>query len=61
MQSEKWISFISINKKVLTGRNNIAGEWGHVGLPNRSEDEKKYLILPSIRLLKGEVALKIPI
>ena len=34
---------ISINKKVLTGRNNIAGEWGHVGLPNRSEDEKKYV------------------
>ena len=34
---------ISINKKVLTGRNNIAGEWGHIGLPNRSDDEKKFV------------------
>ena len=33
---------ISVNQKVLAGRNNIAGEWGHVGLPNRSDDEKKY-------------------
>ena len=34
---------IVINNKVLKGRNNIAGEWGHVTLPNRSEDEKKYV------------------
>jgi fructokinase len=34
---------ISVNQKVLTGRNNIAGEWGHVSLPNRSDDEKKYV------------------
>ena len=34
---------ISINQKVLAGKNNIAGEWGHVGLPNRSDDEKKYV------------------
>ena len=34
---------ISINQKVLTGRNNIAGEWGHIGLPNRSNDEKKFV------------------
>ena len=32
---------ISINQKVLTGKNNIAGEWGHISLPNRSDDEKK--------------------
>ena len=34
---------ISVNQKVLAGKNNIAGEWGHVGLPNRSDDEKKYV------------------
>ena len=34
---------ISINQKVITGKNNIAGEWGHVGLPNRSDDERKYV------------------
>ena len=34
---------ISINQKVLTGRNNIAGEWGHIGLPNRSDEEKKFV------------------
>ncbi len=34
---------ISINKKVLKGKNRIAGEWGHVTLPNRSEDEKKFV------------------
>jgi len=33
---------IVINQKVLQGRNNIAGEWGHITLPNRTEDEKKY-------------------
>ena len=34
---------ISVNQKVLAGKNNIAGEWGHVGLPNRTDDEKKYV------------------
>ena len=34
---------ISINQNVLKGKNNIAGEWGHVSLPNRSEDEKKFV------------------
>ena len=34
---------IVVNQKVLTGRNNIAGEWGHVSLPNRSDNEKKYV------------------
>ena len=33
---------IVIDHKVLQGRNNIAGEWGHITLPNRTEDEKKY-------------------
>ena len=31
---------IIIDHKVLQGRNNVAGEWGHITLPNRSEDEK---------------------
>ena len=31
---------IVIDHKVLQGRNNIGGEWGHVTLPNRSDDEK---------------------
>ncbi len=34
---------IVIDHKVLQGRNNIGGEWGHVTLPNRSNDEKKYV------------------
>tara|TARA_B100000029_G_scaffold432485_1_gene444711 strand:- start:17 stop:907 length:891 start_codon:yes stop_codon:yes gene_type:complete len=34
---------ITVNQKVLAGKNNIAGEWGHVSLPNRSDDEKKYV------------------
>ena len=34
---------ISVNQKVLAGKNNIAGEWGHVGLPNRSDNEKKFV------------------
>ena len=34
---------IAINQKVLTGKNNIAGEWGHISLPNRSDDEKKFV------------------
>jgi len=33
---------IIIDKKVLQGRNNIGGEWGHITLPNRTEDEKKF-------------------
>ena len=33
---------IVIDHKVLQGRNNIAGEWGHIILPNRTEDEKKF-------------------
>ena len=34
---------IIVNKKILQGRNKIGGEWGHVTLPNRTEDEKKYV------------------
>ena len=33
---------IVIDNKVLQGRNNIAGEWGHTTLPNQTEDEKKF-------------------
>ncbi len=32
-----------INNKVLQGKNNICGEWGHVTLPNRSDDEKQFV------------------
>ena len=34
---------VVIDHKVLKGRNNICGEWGHVTLPNRSDDEKKFV------------------
>ena len=34
---------IVVNNKVLRGKNNIAGEWGHVSLPNRSDIEKKFV------------------
>jgi fructokinase len=34
---------IVVDQKVLNGKNNIAGEWGHVSLPNRSDEEKKYV------------------
>ena len=34
---------VVVNKKVLEGRNNIAGEWGHIPLPNRTEGERKYV------------------
>ena len=34
---------ISINQKVIRGRNSISGEWGHIVLPSRTEDEKKYV------------------
>ena len=33
---------IVVNKKVLQGRNNIGGEWGHIALPNRTEDEIRF-------------------
>jgi fructokinase len=33
---------IVIDNKVLQGKNNVAGEWGHIVLPNRTEDEKKF-------------------
>jgi len=33
---------IVIDHKVLQGRNNVAGEWGHITLPNRTEDEKNF-------------------
>ncbi len=33
---------VVINKKVIQGCNNIGGEWGHISLPNRTKDEKKY-------------------
>ena len=33
---------IVVNKKILKGKNNIGGEWGHIELSNRSDDEKKY-------------------
>ena len=33
---------IIINKKIIQGRNKIGGEWGHISLPNRTNDEKKY-------------------
>ena len=33
---------IIINKKIIQGLNKIGGEWGHIPLPNRTDDEKKY-------------------
>ena len=33
---------IIINKKIIQGRNKIGGEWGHIPLPNRTDDEKEY-------------------
>jgi fructokinase len=33
---------IVVEGKILQGRNNIAGEWGHITLPNRTEDEKSF-------------------
>jgi fructokinase len=33
---------IIVDQKVLLGRNSISGEWGHITLPNRTEDEKKF-------------------
>ncbi len=34
---------VVVNKKVLQGKNNICGEWGHITLPNKTDDEKKYV------------------
>ena len=33
---------IIVNKKIIAGRNSIGGEWGHIPLPNITDDEKKY-------------------
>jgi fructokinase len=33
---------IVVDQKILQGRNNIAGEWGHITLPNRTENEKEF-------------------
>jgi len=33
---------IIVNQKILRGINSICGEWGHIALPNRTNDEKKY-------------------
>tara|TARA_B110000438_G_C15729598_1_gene613658 strand:+ start:380 stop:1267 length:888 start_codon:yes stop_codon:yes gene_type:complete len=33
---------IIIDHKVIQGKNNVAGEWGHITLPNRTEVEKKF-------------------
>ena len=48
---------ISINQKVLTGKNNIAGEWGHISLPNRSDDEKKLLVEEKINHLENMIQI----
>jgi len=34
---------VVVNKNVLQGKNNICGEWGHITLPNKTDDEKKYV------------------
>ena len=34
---------IVVDKKIIRGCNNIGGEWGHIPLPNRTDDEKKYV------------------
>ena len=34
---------VVVNKKILQGKNNICGEWGHITLPNKTDDEKKYV------------------
>ena len=33
---------IVINQKIIQGINNIAGEWGHICLPNRTAEEIEY-------------------
>tara|TARA_B100000676_G_scaffold287958_1_gene319055 strand:+ start:263 stop:1153 length:891 start_codon:yes stop_codon:yes gene_type:complete len=34
---------IIVDHKILKGKNNIGGEWGHITLPNRTDDEKKFV------------------
>jgi len=34
---------IIVNQKILQGRNKISGEWGHITLPNRTENEKNII------------------
>ncbi len=34
---------IIINKQIYQGKNQIGGEWGHTPLPNRTEDEIKFV------------------
>ena len=34
---------IVINNKIIQGRNQISGEWGHTILPNQNEEDKKYV------------------
>ena len=34
---------VVVNKKIIQGKNKICGEWGHITLPNRTSDEKKYV------------------
>ena len=34
---------IIVDQKIITGINSIAGEWGHITLPNRTQDEKTYV------------------
>jgi len=34
---------IIINQKILTGINSISGEWGHIALPNRTQEEINYV------------------
>ena len=34
---------VVVNKKIIQGKNNICGEWGHISLPNRTDNEKKYV------------------
>ena len=33
---------IVVDQKILQGRNNIGGEWGHIALPNRNDYEIKF-------------------
>ena len=34
---------IVINNKIIQGKNQISGEWGHTILPNQSDEDKKYV------------------
>ncbi len=33
---------IIVDKKIIAGHNSIGGEWGHIPLPNITNDEKEY-------------------